>query len=241
LSSPVAHEPFHLSKDLIAGLTALSNSQGGTIFMALLAGFTATLSARTGCGDICVGTTMANRAEEWREGIVGPVENTTIIRTQIHPAVPFNEILRRVRHSVLEAHTGQDLPFETLVVRLAEEGQLDLGSLGQVFFIFQNAIRRSLALSGIAVQRFGSVHAQAKPVLPIDGTCLAVTVEETPAGISGTCSYKTDAFSAKTVKSWIADYKMTLARAVADPDKPIGHLTASSRKQRATIATQQQA
>jgi amino acid adenylation domain-containing protein len=221
LASPTAREDFHLSKDLIARLTVLSHSQGATPFMALLAAFKTMLYARTGRGDICVGTTMANRAQQWTERVVGPVENTTIIRSRLNPDLSFREILSRVRHSVLEAHARQDLPFETLVDRFAKEGQPDLASLVQVFFVFQNAILKPFALPRIAVQRFGGANSQGQLVLPIDSTCLAVVLEETPTGISGSCTYKVGLFTAYAVKRWIANYKETLAKTTAAPDKPL--------------------
>jgi non-ribosomal peptide synthetase component F len=236
LSSRVAQEAFHLPKDLIAGLTALSHSEGATPFMALLAGFKATLLAHTGRGDICVGTTMANRTQQWTERLIGPVENTTIIRTGLATDLSFREILRRTRHSVLEAHARQDFPFETLVAELADEGQPDLASLVQVFFVFQNAIPRPFELRGIAAQRFEGAHLQGQSVLPVDGARLAVTLQETPTGIGGSCIYKADLFKAKTVRTWLADYVTILAKATTEPDKPLGLLTDLQWKDRRTVA-----
>jgi hypothetical protein len=221
LSARTAHETFHLPEESITALVALSQSEGATPFMALLAGFKALLLARTGRGDICVGTTMANRAEQWVEHVVGPVENTTVIRTRIEADLPFREILRRTRHSVLEAHARQDFPFETLVAELADEGQPDLASLVQVFFVFQNAIPKPFELPGVTAQPFGDASSQGQPVLPIDGARLTVTLQEMPTGIGGSCVYKVDLFKAKTVRSWLADYVMILVRAGAEPDKPL--------------------
>ena len=45
LAARIAHEPVHLSNDLVARLSALSHSQGATLFMTLLAGFKALLLA----------------------------------------------------------------------------------------------------------------------------------------------------------------------------------------------------
>jgi acyl carrier protein len=220
LCSRTAHEAFHLPAELITAVVTLSHSEGATLFMALMAGFKAMLLARAGRGDICVGTTMANRSEQWVERIVGPVENTTVIRTRIETHLPFREILRRVRHSTLEAHARQDFPFEMLVAELAEAGQPDLASLVQVFFVFQNAIPKPFELPGIAVQSFGDTSLQGQPVLPVDGARLTVTLQETPSGIGGSCVYKADLFKARTVRSWLADYVTILIRATAEPDKP---------------------
>ena len=77
--------------------------------MTLLAGFKAMLLARTGRSDICVATAMANRSQQWTERVIGPMENTTIIRTRMDSDLSFREALSRVRDSVLEAYARQEL------------------------------------------------------------------------------------------------------------------------------------
>ena len=225
LTSPIAHEPFHLSSDLVVRLSALGRSQGGTLFMTLLAGFKAMLLARTGRGDICIATTMANRTQQWTERVIGPVENTTIIRTRMDSDLSFREALRRVRDSVLETHARQELPFEILAARLAEEDDLDPTSLIQVFFVLQNAIRRPLEIPDVVVQSFGSAHREGRPVLPIGRAWLTLMLEEKPSGIAGSCTYKVDLFEANTVQNWIAEYEAILAKAVANPERSLGLLT----------------
>ena len=227
-SPRVATAAFHLPRRLIDRLTRLSHGDGATIFMALMAGFKAMLMARTGRGDICVGTTMANRFERWTESIVGPVENTTIVRTQLEPELSFREMLRRVRDSLLDAHARQELPFETLVAEFSGAAELDLAALTQVYFIFQNAIPKPFALSGLDVQRFDSATAEGRPVLPVDSAYLTIMVEELPTGLTGACIYKPDQLSEKTVTSWLDDYLAILADGADRPDTPL-HLLPASR------------
>jgi amino acid adenylation domain-containing protein len=225
LTSRIAHEPFHLSSDLVVRLSALSRSQGGTLFMALLAGFKAMLLARTGRGDICVATAMANRTQQWTERVIGPIENTTLIRTRMDSDLSFREALSRVRDSVLEAYARQELPFEILAARLAEEADVDPASLIQVFFVLQNAIRRPLELPDVVAQSFGSAHREGRPVLPIDRAWLTLMLNEKPSGIAGSCTYKVDLFEANTFESWIAEYEAILAKAIANPERSLGLLT----------------
>jgi non-ribosomal peptide synthetase component F len=225
LTSRIAQEPFHLSSDLIVRLSALSRAQGGTLFMALLAGFKAMLLARTGRGDICVATAMANRTRQWTERIIGPTENTTLIRTQINSDLSFCEALGRVRDAVLEAYARQELPFEILAAKLAEEDDMDPASLTQVFFILQNAIRRPLEMPGLVAQSFGSAHTEGRPVLPIDRAWLTLMLWEKPSGMVGSCTYKANLFEANTCQSWIAEYEAILAGAVANPERSLGLLT----------------
>ena len=67
----------------------------------------------------------------------------------------FRKRSSRVRDSVLEAYARQELPFDILAARLAEEDGLDPASLIQVSFILQNAFRRPLKLPDVTVRSFG--------------------------------------------------------------------------------------
>jgi non-ribosomal peptide synthetase component F len=224
LASRIAHEPVHLPNDLAARLSALARSEGATLFMTLLAGFKAMLLARSGRGDICVGTAMANRSQQRTEGVIGPLENTTLIRTRMHSDLSFRNALGRVRDSVLEAHARQELPFEILAARLAEEGGADPASLVQVFFVLQNAIRHPLELPDVTVRTLGKPYREGQPVLPIDRTWLRLTLKERPSGISGSCIYKCEVFEPMTIRHWMAGYKSILAEAAANPEMSLGRL-----------------
>jgi len=222
LGSRIAHEPVHVSNDLVARLSALSRSRGATLFMTLLAGFKTLLLARSGCNDVCVATAMANRSHLRTERVIGPLENTTVVRTRIDADLSFQEALSRVRDAVLEAYARQELPFDILAARLADEDGLDPASLIQVFFVLQNAIRRPLKLPDVAVRPFA--YREGQPVMPIDRTWLTVTLQETPSGVTGACSYKNDLFEPNTLQHWIADYNTILAKAAANPETPLGRL-----------------
>jgi amino acid adenylation domain-containing protein len=224
LGSRTAHEPVHLPNDLVARLSALGRSQGGTLFMTLLAGFKAMLLGRTGHGDICIGTAMANRSQQSTEAIIGPLENTTFIRTHIASHLSFREALGRVRDSVLAAHARQELPFEILAARLAEEESFDPESLVQVFFVLQNAISAPLKVPDVAVQSLGNASREGQPVLPIDRTWLRLTLKERPAGIAGSCTYKGNLFAANTIQHWMVHYQVILAKAAQNPEMSLGRL-----------------
>jgi len=220
---PFTHEPVHLSNDLVARLGAVGHGRGATLFMTLLAAFNTLLLARGGRRDICIATAMANRSQLRMERVIGPVGNTTLIRTRLDPDLSFQDALGRVREAVLEAHAGQELPFDVLAARLAEEEGLDPGSLVQVFFLLQNAFDGSLALPAVAVEPFASRHTQ-PPLISIDRYWLAVRLNETPSGITGTCRYKDALFGSGARRHWMADFKAILAKAAASPETSLGRL-----------------
>jgi non-ribosomal peptide synthetase component F len=122
----------------------------------------------------------------------------------------------------LETYARQELPFDVLAARLAEEEGLDPAPLMQAFFVLQNAFRRSLELPDVSVQPFARRDGQ--PVTPIDRTWLRVSLKETPAGITGTCSYKDELFAPDALRHWAAHYRAILAKAAADPETSLGRL-----------------
>src|SRR5262249_45540 len=157
---------------------------------------------------------------------IGPLSNTTLIRTRINADMTFQEALRCVRDSVLNAYARQGLPFDILAARLEKEDALDAASLTQAFFDLRNAARRPLRLPDVTIESFGNIHLEGQPRLPIDHTWLTVTLKEAPSGITGSWSYKKDLFEANNPKRWIADYKTILIKAAANPETPLGQLVA---------------
>ena len=221
LCSRIAHEPVRIEKTLVARLRSLSHRRGATLFMTLLAGFKTLLMARSGRNDVCVATAMANRSQLNMERVIGPLVNTTLIRTRIDADMSFQEALGCVRDSVLEAYAAQELPFDILAARLAEEDGLDPVSLIQVSFILQNAVR-PLKLPEVTVRSFAYPGGQR--VQPIDRSWLSVMLEETPSGVTGSCSYKNDLFEPNALQHWIVDYTTILAKAAANPETSLGRL-----------------
>ena len=191
--------------------------------MTLLTGFKTMLLARSGRDDICVATLMANRSQPSHERVIGPLENTTLIRTHLHCDLSFLEALARVRDAVLEAHAHQELPFDILASRLAEDGQ-DPASLIQVFFVLQNAFQQPFKLRDLAVTPFASFNQEVQPAVPVDRTWLTVMLKEEATGITGSWSCKKALFEANTLPLWIADFKALLAKAAANPELPLGQL-----------------
>jgi acyl-CoA synthetase (AMP-forming)/AMP-acid ligase II/NRPS condensation-like uncharacterized protein/aryl carrier-like protein len=223
LTAPIAHERFDLPNDLVARLSALGHASGATLFMALLAGFKALLMLRTGRNDICVATMMANRSRPGTERTIGPFANTAVIRTRIYADVSFEEALARVRDAVVDAHANQELPFDIIAARLAEEDGLDAASLVQFYFVLQVAARRMVNLLDVTVRPFGHREGQSV-VMPVDRTWLRMTLRETLAGVTAACRYKSDLLQPNTVRNWIGDYTSILAHAAANPKQSLGRL-----------------
>src|SRR5262249_25888550 len=103
-----------------------------------------------------------------------------------------------------------------------KEDGLDPTSLTQVYFVLQVAFRRPIKLLNVTVQPFA--YPQGQAVMPIDRTWLAMTLTDTPSGITGACRYKNDFLEPTTIQRWIADSKTILAKAAANPETSLGRL-----------------
>ncbi|MGY3079776.1 hypothetical protein ACVWZZ_006184 [Bradyrhizobium sp. LM6.10] len=225
-SSPGAstgHRPVSLERELIGRLTAFAGQHNCTLFMCLLTGLKALLLARTGHNDISIATAMANRAQPDTDRIVGPFENTVIVRTKITPELSFVQALARVRQSVLDAYARQELPFNILADHLEQEG-VNPASLLQVYFTLQNPLRQPLDLPDLTTASIGNIAREGQPVLPIDQTWLSLMLKERPTGITGSCNYKSELLDGATVGLWMEDLVALLGAAVAQPNAPLGRL-----------------
>src|SRR5262249_32114426 len=107
-----ARQTLVLSASLTAALKALSQQEGVTLFMTLLAAFKTLLYRHTGQEDILVGSPIAGRSRVETEGLLGCFVNTLALRTDLSSAPTFRALLARVRAVCLDAYTYQELPFE---------------------------------------------------------------------------------------------------------------------------------
>ncbi|WP_139384705.1 condensation domain-containing protein, partial [Salmonella enterica] len=96
----------------------LARENGSTLYMVLLAAYTAFLSRLSGQEDIIVGSPIAGRPHKDLEPILGMFVNTLALRTRPEGGKPFVQYLQEVRETALEAFEHQDYPFEELVDKL---------------------------------------------------------------------------------------------------------------------------
>ncbi|WP_442935957.1 non-ribosomal peptide synthase/polyketide synthase [Nostoc sp.] len=222
-----AYLEFALSAELTQQLTKLSQEQGVTLFMTLLAAYNTLLYRYTGQTDILVGTPIANRDRSEIEGLIGFFVNTLVMRTEISGDRSFNELLPRIREMALSAYAHQDLPFEMLVEALQPERDLSHTPLFQVMFVLNNAPTSEVELTGLSVSSLPIESAIAK----FD---LTLGIENTNTGLVGWWEYNTDLFDSSTIERMTGHFVTLLESIVANPQERISQLpmlTASEQQQ----------
>ncbi|HVR95771.1 MAG TPA: amino acid adenylation domain-containing protein [Thermoanaerobaculia bacterium] len=208
---------FHLPVELSAGLQSLSRRRGATTFMTLLAGFQTLLARYTGQRDVVVGTPIAGRNHVELEGLIGFFINTLVLHTDLWGEPGFEDLLGRVRETVLSAHAHQEVPFEKLVEELAPERSLAYSPLFQVLFTLQNVQQEELSIEDLRLRPLERPTTTAK----FD---LAMALSEAEGEVRGLVEYNTDLFDEVTIERLAGHFERLLLAAVEAPSSPVGDL-----------------
>src|SRR6266540_1003360 len=196
------------------GLRRLSQREGATMFIALMAAFKALLMRYSGAEDISVGTVIANRTRKEVEGLIGFFVNTLVMRTDLGGNPSFRELIKREREVALGAYTHQEMPFEKLVEEINPERDLSRSPLFQVMISLHNTDREEFDLSGLKVTEVGEESGPVKFDLTLELT-------EGEEGISGCLEYSLDLYEAETIRRMARHYERLVNEIVWDAEQRI--------------------
>ncbi|MHC5738119.1 non-ribosomal peptide synthetase [Nostoc sp.] len=222
---------LELPLKLIDALEKLSQQEGATLFMTLLAAFQTLLYRYTHQEDIALGSPIANRNRSEIEGIIGFFVNSLVLRSNLSGNPSFRELLGRVREVTLGAYSHQDLPFEKLVEELHPERNLSHHPLFQVVFGFQNAPMSALELPGLVPSFMNIDLKKTRFDLELhlwkcseDFRSLWGANWEYSDGLRGVMVYNTDLFDKATISRMVEHFKTLLSGIVANPEERIANL-----------------
>lgn len=220
-----------LPERLTGALRALSQREGCTLFMLLLAAFKVLLYRYSGQDDVIVGSPVAGRQRAETEPLIGFFVNTLALRTDLSGEPSFRELLARVRATAMEALAHQDVPFEMLVEELRPRRDLSYNPIYQVMFALQNTPAPADAIGDVAL-RLEEVDS---------GTSLfdlTLSLWETAGGLKGWFEYNTDLFDPDTIARLGGHYRTLLESIAADPDRRIARLPLLSEAERTRMLGQ---
>jgi hypothetical protein len=220
-----------ITEALAEGLRTLARDTGTTLFQVLLAALQALLHSYTGETDIVVGTPIANRNRLETEGLIGCFINALALRGDLSGNPSFLALLARVRATVLEAHTHEDLPFD----RLVEELNPARGDGQPPFFqvvLSYGAPRQPLSVPGLTIT---PVEIENELEAKYD---LILLVSPEGDGLAGSLTYSTDLFKPATIARMAARFETLLRDVVARPGATLRELIgdAEEGERQATLA-----
>ncbi|BAZ54100.1 amino acid adenylation domain-containing protein [Nostoc sp. NIES-4103] len=210
-------QQFQISKSLTEKLKDLSQQEGVTLFMTLLAAFKVLLYRYTKQEDIIVGTPIANRNRSEIEGLIGFFVNTLVLRTNLGNNPSFRELLQQVREVTLGAYAHQDLPFERLVEELQPVRNVSYSPLFQVMLILQNTSKEVLHLPELTLKLLKAE----KNTASFD---LALSLTEAEEGLKGDLEYNTDIFNGDRISRMLGHFQVLLEGIVINPQQHLSEL-----------------
>ncbi|MFV0920461.1 amino acid adenylation domain-containing protein, partial [Ralstonia nicotianae] len=202
---------------LSADLKRLSQRHGTTLFMTVLAGWSALLSRLSGQEEVVVGSPVANRTRSEVEGLIGVFVNTLALRVEVGGAT-VSELLGSVKAKVLEAQTHQDLPFEQVVERVRPVRSLSHSPVFQAALLWQNTEALVLELDGLTIEHLADESYTAK----FD---LSLALHEHGGRIAGSLDYATALFDRATVERYLGYLQHLLQAMAADDAAEIGKVS----------------
>ncbi|WP_437681738.1 non-ribosomal peptide synthase/polyketide synthase [Sorangium sp. So ce131] len=217
VSGEAARVTFRFPDPVRRALLALAQAERCTVFMTALAGFKALLFRHTGQEDLCLGTVVTGRTHVDTEDVVGNFVNSLALRSSLRGDPSFRELMGRVRETVLEAFSNQDLPFDRLVEALSPPRSSGAQPYFQVVFALENLPDRGESPDGLAVEPFGDAAETTK-------YDLVLWLMEAPQGLSGSLQFRTQLYEQATMSRLCRQYLTLLASAAEQPDTPISRL-----------------
>ncbi|MDY7095954.1 MAG: amino acid adenylation domain-containing protein, partial [Acidobacteriota bacterium] len=208
---------FELPQALAAALERVARTSGVSQFMVLLAGWLMVLHRATGQRDLVLGTPVAGRGRSELEAVMGLFVNSLVLRTVLAPDLGFEQVLERVRRTVIEAESHQRLPFERLVQALQPERELEGNPFFQVMFVVEQGVGEIADPGALELEE-----------LPLDpGTAmldLLISLRPVEDGLRGWISFDDGLFGLAAIDRLVDLYRRLLQAAAASPRQPLAAL-----------------
>jgi amino acid adenylation domain-containing protein len=221
-------ERVEIVEELTEGLRKLSQQEGATLFMALMAAFKVLLMRYSGEEDVSVGTVIANRTRKEVEGLIGFFANTLVMRTNLEGNPSFRELIRREREVALGAYAHQDAPFEKVVEEINPERDLSRSPLFQVMMALQNLGRETSEVRGLKLTEMG----EEPGIAEFD---LSLMLAEGTEGVTGYLQYSRDLYAGATVARMARHFEHVVAEVVSDAERRVGEIELMSEAERRQI------
>ncbi|HZF37248.1 MAG TPA: amino acid adenylation domain-containing protein, partial [Blastocatellia bacterium] len=217
--------PFKLDADLTVRLRELSKGEGHTLYVTLLAAFQTLLYRYTGQCDLLVGCPVTGRKKaEWGR-LIGYFVNPVVIRTRLSGTLSFQELMKQVRRTVLEALDHQDYPFSLLVESLQPERDLSRSPFFQTMFVMQkghgdggeNLSLLALGEAGARLELGGLELESVALEQRVAQFDLTLMVAEAGDSLAATLEFNTDLFERDAIRHLAGHFCALLEAMVESP------------------------
>ncbi|OUM08507.1 non-ribosomal peptide synthetase [Pseudomonas syringae] len=216
---------IRLEGPLTAGLRALAQRQGVTLYMILMTAWAALLARLSGQTDVVVGSPIAGRGRAELEGLIGLFVNTLAVRIDMSSDATGEALLAQVRTRVLEAQDHQDLPFEQVVEIVRPARSLAHAPLFQTTLNWLAGDTKLPDMEGLSL----ALVEQSTQVAKFD---LSLNLGEHGDALVGTLDYATALFDETTVQRYGDYFEQLLHALVSDQQAVLAQVPLVGKQER---------
>jgi amino acid adenylation domain-containing protein len=206
----------YLSPELTKAIKSYCLSEGGSLFMGLIASLKALIYRYTNQSDLVIGSPIAGRDHKDLENQIGFYVNTLVLRDHVEGTMNFEELFKAVKQTTLDAYTHQMYPFDQLVEELNVIRDTQRNPLFDVLVDLENGVSKSpiesleidtdsIVNEGDSVSKF-DLEISFKE----DGDCLKMWV-----------GFNQDVYDTPFIEDFISHYKRLLSGMLSQPENMI--------------------
>jgi tyrocidine synthetase III len=218
-----------INKELTRGIKALSQQQGGTLFMALAACVNTLLYKYTGQSDVILGSQIAGRDHADLDGQIGFYLNTLALRTKFSATDSYNDLLAKVKQITLDAYEHSVYPFDELIDALQLQHDVSRNALFDVTVVLHNTQHaRVEGDSNLQVKEYAAGKLQTSRFE------LSFDFEERNDEIQTKLVYNRDIFNAGTIERLYLHLQQLISAIINQPSialNKLDYFTADEKQQ----------
>jgi iturin family lipopeptide synthetase A len=201
-----------LDPSLRDALKRLSQKNGCTLFMTLLAGYFTLLHRFTKQDDIVVGIPVTVRPLKGGENLIGHCVNLVAVKSKIFAHLTFTEYLASIKNEVLEAYKHKDYPFGTLIQKLNPPRDASRSPLVTTLFNMDRPLKTVPKFFGLEIDLIPSPISHSKFEI-------YMSVFEVNDRLMMEIHYNSDLFDVSTIDRIAGNFQKLLENLVANPEQ----------------------
>ncbi len=145
---------FCIEEETVKNIKQSIAAIGGSLYMALMAGYSILLSKYSGQQDIVIGSPVAGRRHAQMTKVAGMFVNTLAIRTRPEGEKKIGDFLVEMKQKLLEAYENQEYPYEELVEEVKVKRDLSRNPLFDVMLVLQNTEMKVMHLNNVQIRPY---------------------------------------------------------------------------------------
>jgi amino acid adenylation domain-containing protein len=212
----------YLGKELSDKIRTYLRTEKVTPYMFFLTAINVLFNKLSGEEDICIGTPVSGRNHKEVEAIIGYFVNSIPLRNDLSGDPKFKDLLRQVKHTVLEAYDHQDVPFEKILNNVDAGRERNSNSIYNVVFNFLGLDQPQLFSEEEETDTIKLNNAEFDLLLTV--------IDDTEQFYFGV-NYNSDLFVRSTAERFWTQFQELLNAILTDADQNISKLNVISQEE----------